>query len=34
MPGAAEGQTEKKRFAIALHGGAGKSPKEDDGKAR
>jgi beta-aspartyl-peptidase (threonine type) len=26
MPGLAEGQTEKKRFAIALHGGAGQSP--------
>lgn len=29
MPGVAEAQTEKKRFAIALHGGAGQSPKED-----
>lgn len=29
MSGVAEAQTEKKRFAIALHGGAGQSPKED-----
>lgn len=29
MPGCAKGQTETKRFAIALHGGAGQSPKED-----
>lgn len=29
MPGVADAQTEKKRFAIALHGGAGQSPKED-----
>src|SRR6478609_9654091 len=29
MPGVAEAQTEQKRFAIALHGGAGQSPKED-----
>src|SRR5882757_3682350 len=29
MPGVAEAQTERKRFAIALHGGAGQSPKED-----
>jgi beta-aspartyl-peptidase (threonine type) len=29
MPGVAEGQTERKRFAIALHGGAGQSPKEE-----